>query len=245
MKGARSRDRRFRRLVLAGLIWLATLYLLAATFAGRTPARTSDTAAPPKARVVSLSKDSESWLDPRLGRAVTMITHQDNGVWGHNSAKGIVRCWTRSGWSRQQARWARSYGQRLGRLDDWRGFTTAGRRREIELPPNICGELSALENDPLPVWRSDSPYLLAYAVGTFAHEARHFSGALDEWSTECYGMQSIRDVAVQLGRTAKEGQYLASLYWKQIYQRESLRYRTPQCGNGGEFDLRPHSNVWP
>jgi hypothetical protein len=78
-----------------------------------------------------------------------------------------------------------------------------------------------------------------------AHEARHFSGALDEWSTECYGMQSIRDVAVALGRTSREGQYLASLYWKQIYRRESPAYRMPQCRNGGEYDLRPYSSVWP
>jgi hypothetical protein len=227
--------------MLVGLIWLAVLYLLGATLA---PRRSS--ARPSKmSEGTEFSSSQQSWLDPALGRAVTMITHQDNGVWGHNSAKGRVRCWSRSGWSRQQAKWSHRYGRRLGALDAWRGFTTGVPRKEIELPPNVCGELSTLENDPLPVWRSDSPYLLAYAVGVLAHEARHFSGAIDEWSTECYGMQSIRDVAVQLGRTPKEGHYLASLYWKQIYQRESPRYRMPQCRNGGEFDLRLHSSVWP
>ena len=85
----------------------------------------------------------------------------------------------------------------------------------------------------------------AMALGTVTHESYHLLGFRTESKVECYGMQSIRDVAVKLGRTPKEGQYLASLYWKQIYSRESLAYRMPQCRNGGEFDLRPHSGVWP
>jgi hypothetical protein len=226
--------------MLAGLVWLVVLYLLGAAFAPQVRSRGGQ-----GARARTSSENPESWLDPVLGDVVTMITHQDNGVWGHNSQKGRVRCWSRVGWKTQQAKWTRRYGRTRGPLDAWRSFTIGVPRREIELSPNVCGELSTLQNDPLPVWRSDSAYALAYAVGALAHEARHFAGALDEWSTECYGMQSIRDVAVKLGRTPKEGRYLASLYWKQIYPRESLAYRMPQCRNGGEFDLRPHSDAWP
>ena len=232
--------------MLVGLVWLVVLYLLGQVFVPRAGSRAGAGLTPPsKTGAGTASESPESWLDPALGDAVTMITHQDNGVWGHNSAKGRVRCWSREGWKKQQAKWTPRNGTMLGPLGAWRGFTIGVPRREIELPPNICGELSSLENDPLPVWRSDSAYWLAFSVGMLAHEGRHFSGAFDEWSTECYGMQSIPAVAAKLGRTPKEGRYLASLYWKQIYQRESLRYRMPQCRNGGEYDLRPQSSVWP
>jgi hypothetical protein len=226
--------------MLAGLVWLVVLWLVGQAFVPRPQAQV-----PEAARASASSTTSESWLDPALGDAASMITHEDNGVWGHNSEQGKVRCWSREGWKKQQAKWARRYGKTRGPLDPWRGFTIGIPRREIELPPNVCGELSTLENEPLPVWRSEEPYWLAYAVGVLAHEARHFSGASDEWSTECYGMQSIRPIAVHLGRTAKEGQYLASLYWQQIYKRESLAYRMPQCRDGRQYDLRPGSSLWP
>jgi hypothetical protein len=237
--GKPGRLRRVRRLVLAGLLCFVLLNLLAATF-GRPRRPEAHEARSPDGR------SAESWLDPVLGAAVTVITHQDNGIWGHNREQGRVRCWSREGWKKQQANWDRRYGSTLGPLSAWRSFTTGVPRREIELAPYVCGELSSLQSEPLPVWRSRRADAVAYSVGALAHEARHFSGAHDEWSTECYGVQSIRDVAVALGRTTNEGQYLASLYWKHFYLRNSLRYRAlPQCHDGGEWDLRPKTSVWP
>ena len=231
--------------MLPGALWLVLLYVLGALFGPRHGSQASDGRAAHGRSAFASTTSPESWLDPTLGTAVTLITHQDNGIYGHNGLKGRVRCWSREGWKKRQADWGRRYRKTLGPLSAWRGYTIGVPRKEIELPPDVCGELSTLENEGLPVWRSDWPDGLAFAVGVLAHEARHFSGALDEWSTECYGVQSIRDVTVGLGRAPREGEYLARLYWRHVYQRRPLAYRPPQCRNGGEWDLRPRSGLWP
>ena len=58
-------------------------------------------------------------------------------------------------------------------------------------------------------------------------------------------MQTIRAAAIALGRTAREGRFLANLYWNRWYRWNPGSYRSRECRNGGALDLRPQSDVWP
>ena len=133
---------------------------------------------------------------------------------------------------------------RCSSVGPWRAYTTLVPLPTVTLGPAICSELTRLAHDDLPVWRDESPDALAWSVETLAHELMHVSGIRNEAKAECYGMQTIPAVAVALGRTAKEGRYLATLYWRHWYPWIVRSYRSRQCRNGGRLDLRA-SDVWP
>jgi hypothetical protein len=133
---------------------------------------------------------------------------------------------------------------RCSSVGPWRGYTTLP-LPTVTLGPAICSELTRLAHDDLPVWRDKSPDALAWSVETLAHESMHVSGIRDEAKAECYGMQRIRVAALGLGRTAHEGRYLATLYWRHWYPWITPSYRSQECRNGGRLDLHPASDVWP
>jgi hypothetical protein len=88
----------------------------------------------------------------------------------------------------------------------------------------------------------------ALALATVSHESYHVLGYRTENQVECYGMQSIWYVATSLGATAAEGQHIAQFYWKTIYaqrQQTTPEYWSPECRDGGKYDLRPASHAWP
>jgi len=89
---------------------------------------------------------------------------------------------------------------------------------------------------------------IAWALQTVAHESYHVLGYTNEAQVDCYGMQSIWFVATRLGASLSEAQALAQLFAQQIYplrRTETPTYWSPQCRNGGAYDLRPHSDAWP
>jgi hypothetical protein len=131
---------------------------------------------------------------------------------------------------------------RCASIAPWRAYTT---RWTVTLGPAICSELTRLAHDRLPVWRDESPDALAWSVATLAHESMHVSGIRNEAIAECYGMQRIRATAVGLGRTAHEGRYLATLFWRHWYSWLPPGYRSRECRKGGPLDLHPRSEVWP
>jgi len=104
--------------------------------------------------------------------------------------------------------------------------------------------------DPRTCAPSDCRYLgqITLALETVAHESYHVLGYTNEAQVDCYGMQSIWFVATRLGASLGEAQALAQLYWRQIYplrRTQTPLYWSPQCRDGGAYDLRPASHAWP
>jgi hypothetical protein len=104
--------------------------------------------------------------------------------------------------------------------------------------------------DPRTCTPADCHYTLdmIWALETVAHESYHLLGYTNEAQVDCYGMQSIWFVATQLGASAAEGEALGAIFWNDIYplrRTETPTYWSPQCHNGGTYDLRPNSSAWP
>lgn len=89
---------------------------------------------------------------------------------------------------------------------------------------------------------------ITWALQTVAHESYHLLGYTNEAQVDCYGMQSIWFVATRLGASLSEAQALAQLFAQRIYplrRTETPAYWSPECRNGGSYDLRPGSSAWP
>jgi hypothetical protein len=89
---------------------------------------------------------------------------------------------------------------------------------------------------------------IAWALQTVAHESYHLLGYTNEAQVDCYGMQSIWFVATRLGASLPEAQALAQLFALRIYplrRVETPTYWSPECRNGGTYDLRRSSSAWP
>jgi hypothetical protein len=104
--------------------------------------------------------------------------------------------------------------------------------------------------DPRTCTPQDCPYTVAitWALQTVAHESYHLLGFTNEAQVDCYGMQSIWFVAARLGASVAEGQALASLFATRIYPSRRVdtpAYWSPECRDGGKYDLRPASHAWP
>jgi hypothetical protein len=156
-----------------------------------------------------------------------------------------VRCWSHADWKRRGAELQRRW-PKLGRVgSSWRAYTWAYPVLTVHFSPEICIELTRLRQNSAPVWDDPSPDGLAWTVAALGHESVHVSGELDEAKAECYGMQRMRTAAVELGRSAAEGQYLAERYWKRWYRWSEPPYESHECRNGGELDLRPGTDIWP
>jgi hypothetical protein len=89
---------------------------------------------------------------------------------------------------------------------------------------------------------------ITMALAVVAHESYHLLGYTNEAQVECYGMQSIWFVASKLGGSVGESQALASLYATQMYperRTQTPAYWSPECRDGGRYDLRRSLARWP
>jgi hypothetical protein len=122
--------------------------------------------------------------------------------------------------------------------------------------PQMCADLEAFRNDPTaydPRACTDnacvqSVFGAAMALATVSHESYHLLGYRNEAQVECYGMQSIWFVANKLGATVDESQAIAQFYATKMYplrRTETPTYWSPQCRDGGSYDLRPQLHRWP
>jgi hypothetical protein len=55
----------------------------------------------------------------------------------------------------------------------------------------------------------------------------------------------IPAAAVELGRSGREGRYLAELYWQRWYRFRHRPYWSSECRNGRALDLRPNTDTLP
>ena len=86
--------------------------------------------------------------------------------------------------------------------------------------------------------------LLAGAIVTLSHEPQHSKGIVVEAQAECYAIQQMKDSAIKLGATPEYATALQRVYW-QHYDQELPAYRSPECRNGGAYDLHPTQTVFP
>ena len=174
---------------------------------------------------------SRSRIEPRFGRVASWL-----------AGKPVeVRCWSPSDWIRL-LREEKAYTKH--RIDeDTLGFAGIDGRR-ANLAPDVCDALVDLAyHDPRPS-TAVGRFPLAASVVTLAHEPQHSKGVAVEAQAECYAIQLTAATAHRLGVDAAYARALAQLYW-QHYAEELPVYRSPECRNGGAYDLRPTTSAWP
>jgi hypothetical protein len=114
------------------------------------------------------------------------------------------------------------------------------------LQEGICATLDAYARSPkaclLPC---DAPLEIAWSLNTLAHESYHLAGVRNEAQTECYALQAIDFVARRLGASPAQARALASFSFSELPGRMPPGYRSPACRDGGAYDLRPQSPIWP
>jgi hypothetical protein len=146
----------------------------------------------------------------------------------------------------------------LGEPSSVLGVTPVWNRRSFDyflMQPQECTYLAWFHQaparwDPRSCATSDCAYVgsMVWAFQTVAHESYHVLGYTNEAQVDCYGMQSIWFVATSLGASLPEAQAFAELFATRIYplrRVDTPLYWSPQCRNGGAYDLRPGSSAWP
>ena len=104
--------------------------------------------------------------------------------------------------------------------------------------------------DPRTCVPSDCRFVvdMTWAMETVAHESYHVLGYTNEAQVDCYGMQSLWFVATRLGASMPEAEAFAHLFADGLYplrKTETPLYWSPECRDGGAYDLRPASHSWP
>lgn len=172
-----------------------------------------------------------SRVEPRLSRAAGVVAEKDVEV----------RCWSERDWRRlmvEESAYTR------GKVNESvLGFASAGGAR-LSLAPSICRDLADLVYRGERTAKEERRLSLALALVTLAHESVHLAGIADEATAECHGIQRTETVAVALGVKRTLAEELTQLYWSR-YDRIPAVYRSPECRDGGELDLRVATNEFP
>lgn len=85
------------------------------------------------------------------------------------------------------------------------------------------------------------------AVGVVAHETGHMQGGgeFNELAAECWGVQHVEEMAVELGATPGQAWSLAQRYWAAVHPRLPDKYQGAECSENGPLDETPGDNHWP
>jgi hypothetical protein len=174
---------------------------------------------------------TESRIEPRFGKVASWLAGKDVEV----------RCWSRGDWIRL-LREEKAYTKH--HIDEETlGFAGIDGNR-VNLAPDVCAglvDLAYRHADPSP---DEAWFPFAAAVVTLAHEPQHSKGVAVEAQAECYAIQLAAATARRLGVGLEAAARLARLYWEH-YGEELPAYRSPQCRNGGMYDLDKTSSSWP
>jgi hypothetical protein len=154
-----------------------------------------------------------------------------------------VRCWSEEDWlvlSEEIGDW--TDGELL--LGPWSGIASEDGER-ASLAPTICNSLGRWAYERR--WPDDrrETYYFAWSVKALAHESQHLRGIKSEAKAECYGLQTMREVGNGLGLRDEIAQSIAEYAWRNFYPRAPGEYRSDDCRDGGELDLRPDTPAWP
>jgi hypothetical protein len=170
-----------------------------------------------------------SRIEPRLSAAASAVAHHSV----------TVRCWSEADWPRIK-RVADAEGSAGAVVADLAGLADPT-AETIDLSPEGCRDLVAVVYQG-----SHTGAREAFGVTLLAHEATHLrEDAPSEAQTECYAIQRVVEAAPKLGLSANEARRLARTYWEDIYPENLPEYQSPECRNGGPFDLHPGDSRWP
>jgi len=117
------------------------------------------------------------------------------------------------------------------------------------LQEGVCQTLHSyarsLRAGPACLLPCERPLEIEWSLNTLAHESYHLAGVRNEAATECYALQAIEFVARRLGASPDQGRALAAFSFDQLPRRMPPEYSSPECHDGGAYDLRPNGAVWP
>jgi hypothetical protein len=173
---------------------------------------------------------TRSRIEPELGRVASRLAGK----------RVEVRCWSVEDWSRLLDDLAAVDGEDEGNS---LGFAVAGGNR-IQLAPVTCGRLVNLRYHRQRPTSADLRLELALGAGTLAHESAHASGISSEARAECYSVQLLERAASALGVGPAYARTLVEAYWED-YPANPSEYRSGECRDGGEFDMRPNTDEFP
>jgi hypothetical protein len=183
-----------------------------------------------------------SLLDSHRRDAVTSTEYEFGRIAERIAGRSAtVYCWLAGDWDPLAEQYAA-----LGR----REFTLVGLAHpyagRIDLSSAVCDRLHAFFDGVVPELGTPDAYELAQALATLAHEAEHLrQPRAAEAEVQCYALQRVRDLVRERGQGPGYQEELALLAWDVGYPLELAEYRTTRCRDGGPFDLRPDSSVWP
>jgi hypothetical protein len=194
----------------------------------------ADSSLPPgelRSLPVIAGDSTRSRIEPRFGRVASWL-----------AGKPVeVRCWSQADWTRL-LREEKAYTKH--RIDeDTLGFAGIEGSR-ANLAPDVCDALVDLAYHEARPSSALARFPLAAAIVTLAHEPQHSKGVAVEAQAECYAIQLAAQTARRLGVDPAYAGGLAQLYWEH-YGEELPVYRSPQCLNGGAYDLHPETSAWP
>lgn len=134
--------------------------------------------------------------------------------------------------------------------------------RQVQGDPTACylGNGQKAEDMPTSYWQEYRDYSLAILV--LAHEAIHLAQfragvpvdsvlPSSETKANCYGLQWMPWVAVQLGATLDDARAIARYAYEEIYPsyqgvfHNGSPYWSPDCRQDGPLDLTPGDGAWP
>jgi len=174
---------------------------------------------------------ARSRIEPRFGEVASRLAGKEVEV----------RCWSHPDWVRL-LREEKAYTKH--RIDeDTLGFAGIDGSR-VNLAPDVCDGLVDLAYHHAHPSGDDARFPLAAAVVTLSHEPQHSKGVAVEAQAECYAIQLASGTARRLGVGGAYADGLAQLYWGH-YGEELPVYRSPECRDGGAYDLDTTTSAWP
>jgi hypothetical protein len=177
---------------------------------------------------------SVSHIDP-------LFTHVGRLIASGSTDTFRARCWSEPDWELVEREVAGNKGLA--------GFASVG-LDSVNLSPKTCADLARF------AYRGERPtgfdqLDLAFAILVLMHETSHILNAgvhpdaTEEQTAECWGIQHIRDAALELGADKAYSSELADRFWTEIYPQEDSKYRSAACRDEGALDVRRKSHVWP
>lgn len=152
-----------------------------------------------------------------------------------------VYCWADPDWTELNEDWS---------LVEREEFRVAGfadpETHSMHLAPYVCEPLHRFFGGDYAPYLNEESLTLADALVVLAHEAEHQrSPDAFEDEVECVALQRVRDLVRAAGRGKPYEELMAGLAWDVGYPDMPEEYRTENCRDGSDLDVRPETHVFP
>ncbi len=126
-------------------------------------------------------------------------------------------------------------------LGTYDGYVTFDGKHVADLRRHICLDLASYASGGQ-AKPSDDQMLAVHVV---THEAEHIAGYTKESEAECRAVQLNHRVAEFLGATPEQARALQKRYFEEYYPRLRSDYISPECREGGAYDIFPERTEFP